>query len=146
MMTARATILMAAVLLVGGATACSDLTGTNARADGVYSLQTYNGSGLPYTYNDGQGNTITINSDTYSLNSDLSYQEFASYKINGATQSQSETGTWSQSNNIVTFYPSQSTFSSTLTPYPGTLGNGGTFSGARTLSFDINGTTAIYSE
>ncbi|MDQ6771172.1 MAG: hypothetical protein M3Z54_14440 [Gemmatimonadota bacterium] len=145
-MMARAKVLMTAALLIGGATACSDLTGNTSRADGVYYLQTYNNTPLPYTYRDANNNTITIQSDTYSLNSDGSYTEFATYLINNATQSQTESGTWSQSGSVVTFYPSQSTFGGTLTPYTGNLGNSSSFSGARTLSFNISGTTAIYSQ
>ena len=145
-MMARAKVLMAAALLVGGATACSDLTGTTARADGVYFLQTVNGTLLPYQYIDSQtGNTVIVNSDTYSLNSDGTYSEFASYKVNGATQSQTESGTWSQSNSVVTFFPTQSSTGNT-TSYQATISNSNVFGGTRTLTISINQTTAIYSE
>lgn len=142
----RAKVLMAAALLVGGATACSDLTGTSARADGVYFLQTVNGTTLPYSYVDSQtGNTVIVQSDTYSLNSDGGYTEFASYRVNGLTQSQTESGSWSQSNSVVTLFPTQSSTGNTSS-YQGTIGNSNVFGGARTLTISINGTTGIYSE
>jgi len=141
---------MAAALLVGTATACSDLTGANARADGVYYLQTVNGTSVPYSYIDSQtGNTVTVQSDVYSLNSDATYSELATYRVsNGSqttTQSQTESGTWTQSSSIVTFTPSLSS-TNNFSLYQGSIGNSGSFGGARTLSITINGTTAIYSE
>jgi hypothetical protein len=141
---------MAAALLVGTATACSDLTGANARADGVYYLQTVNGTSVPYSYIDSQtGNTVTVQSDVYSLNSDGTYSELATYRVsNGSqttTQSQTESGTWTQSSSIVTFTPSLSS-TNNFSLYQGSIGNNGSFGGARTLSITINGTTAIYSE
>lgn len=143
-MLARAKALMAAALLVGAASACSDNTGVNARADGVYSLQTVNGTQVPYSYVDNLGNNITIQSDTYVLNSDFTYTEQRIERINGSTQSQSEVGSWSQSNNVVTFTPNQSDIS--LSIYQGTIDNSGIFGGTRTLTISINGVTGIYSE
>jgi len=141
----RAKVLMAAALLVGGATACSDLTGTTARADGFYSLQTLDGNTLPYSYVDNNSNNITIQSDTYTLNSDGTYNESASYRINGSTQSQTESGTWTQSNNIVTFNVFQSSTNNSGS-YQGTIGNSNSFGGRRILTIIVNQTTAIYSE
>jgi hypothetical protein len=142
-MLARTRVLLAAALLVGGASACSDVTGVT-RADGVYLLQTVNGIQVPFTTQDNAGNTIELDSDTYSLNTNFSYSEQRIERINGGTQSQTETGNWSQSGSLVTFTPLQSDIS--LTGYQGTVTNNGAFSGARSLTISINGNTAIYSE
>jgi hypothetical protein len=141
----RSKILMAAGLLLIGAAACSDLTGINARADGVYSLQTVNGTFLPFTTTDSFGNQTTVQSDTYSINSDGTYSELGSFKINGNQGSQSESGTWTQSSNVVQFNPTQSSINN-FTLYQGVLGSSGSFGGARTLTISINGVTGAYSE
>ena len=147
---ARLKVLMTAALLVGGAAACSDLTGTTARADGVYFLQRVNGNPVPYSYVDNNtGNTLTVMSDDYSLNSDGSYSDQQLYTEYTGTQtlnrSYTELGTWSQSNNVVSFYPSQSS-TNNLTRYQGTIGNSNGLGGARTLSINFSGTTWFYSE
>jgi hypothetical protein len=142
-MLARTRVLVAAALLVGGASACSDITGVT-RADGVYFLQTVNGTSVPFTTQDNAGNQITLESDTYSLNTDFTYSEQRIERINGATQSQTELGNWSQSGSLVSFTPTQSDIS--LSTYQGTVTNNGVFSGARSLTISINGNTAIYSE
>jgi hypothetical protein len=142
-MLARTRVLLAAALLVGGASACSDVTGVT-RADGVYFLQSVNGFQVPFTTPDGAGGTIELDSDTYSLNTDMSYSEQRIERINGATQSQTEAGIWSQSGSLVTFTPTRSDIS--LSIYQGTVENNGVFSGARSLTISINGNTAIYSE
>jgi hypothetical protein len=153
-MKASAKVLMCAALLVGTATACSDLTGVNARADGVYYLQTVssaNGtSTVPYTYVDQTtGNRVTVQSDVYSLNSDGTYSELATYRVfNGTTttnQSQNESGNWTQSTNVVTFTPRVSS-TNNFALYQGSIGSSSSFGGVRTLSITINGTTALYSE
>ena len=143
---ARLKVLMAMALLVGGATACSDLTGTTARADGVYFLQSVNGNGVPYSYADNTtGHTLTVMSDTYSVNSDGTYSDQQIYTDNGANSSYTESGTWTQSNNVVSFYPSQSS-TGNLTLYQGTISNTNLSGGARTLSISFTGTTWFYSE
>jgi hypothetical protein len=143
-MMARARVLLAAALLVGGATACSDLTGNNVNAEGTYSIQTVNGIQVPYSYQDNSGNTILLLSDDYSLNNDGSYQEFRTWRTNGLAQSGLEDGFWSQSNGVVDFTPQTSDFS--LQPYQATVRNSSQFNGSRTLTISINGTTAIYSD
>lgn len=143
-MLARAKALMAAALLVGAASACSDTTGVNARADGIYSLQTVNGTQVPYSYVDNSGNNITIQSDTYVLNSNFTYSEQRAEIVNNQVVGQSESGSWSQSNNVVTFTPSQSDIS--LQIYQGTIQNSGIFGGTRTLTISVNGVTGVYSE
>jgi hypothetical protein len=141
----RSTVLMAAGLLLISAAACSDLTGVNAPAAGFYSLQTVNGTFLPFTTTDNLGNQTTVQSDTYSINSDGTYNELGSFRINGNQGSQSESGTWSQSNSIVQFNPTQSS-NNNFTSYQGVLGNSSSFGGARTLTISINGITGVYSE
>jgi hypothetical protein len=137
---------MTAALLVGGAAACSDLTGTTARADGVYFLQSVNGNPVPYSYvNNTTGHTLTVMSDDYSLNSNGTYSDQQIYTDNGANSSYTESGTWTQSNNVVSFYPSQSS-TGNLSVYSGTLANSNVFGGARTMSIDFSGTIWLYSE
>jgi len=144
-MFSRVRLLFAAALVLGGTAACADLTGMNARADGTFYLQTVNGNRVPYSYTDNSGNSVTVQGDTYALNSNGTYTEQATYRINNGTASQSESGNWSQSNNVVTFSPLQSSISD-FAVYQGTLSNSGVFGGSRALSITINGTTAIYSE
>jgi hypothetical protein len=143
-MMARMRVLLAAALLVGGATACSDLTGNNVSAEGAFALETVNGTQVPYTYNDTNGNSIFLQSDFYSLNNDGSYTEFRAWRENGLAQSGTEDGEWSQSSNVVYFTPVTSDFS--LQPYQATVRNSSDFGGSRTLTISINGTTAIYSD
>ena len=143
---ARLKVLIAAALLVGGAIACSDVTGANARADGVYQLQTINGNSIPYAYVDNTtGHTLTVNSDIYSLNSDGSYSDQQLYMDNGLNRSYTESGSWSQNNNVVSFFPSQSS-TGNLSTYQGTLNNSNVFGGTRTMSINFSGTVWLYSE
>ena len=143
---ARLKVLMTAALLVGGAAACSDLTGTTARADGVYFLQSVNGNPVPYSYvNNTTGHTLTVMSDDYSLNSNGTYSDQQLYTDNGLNSSYTEAGSWTQRNNVVSFYPSQSS-TGNLSVYSGTLANSNVFGGARTMSIDFSGTIWLYSE
>ena len=144
-MMARRTILMAAALLVGGVTACSDLTGANGRADGTYYLQAVNNSNIPFSYVDNTtGHTLTVQSDQYLVNSDGTYSDQQSYTDNGSQRSYTESGNWSQNGTVVTFNP---TFSSTgnLTSYQATISTGGTFGGTKTMSINFSGTVWYYS-
>jgi hypothetical protein len=136
---------MAAALLIGGATACSDVTGTN-RADGVYHLQAIGNTNLPASYTDSNtGRVFTAISDQLSVNSDGTYNDSQAYRDGNFSGTYTETGNWSQSGNVVTFNP---TFSSAsyYNPYSATLGSGGTFSGARSLSVNLGGSIWYYSE
>ena len=145
-MKARRTVLMAAALLVGGVTACSDLTGANSRADGVYYLQAVNNNGLPFSYVDNStGHTLTVFSDQYVLSSDGTYSDQQSYTDNGAQRSYTESGNWSQSGTIVNFTPFFSSTNNT-TAYQGTIGNSGSYSGTKTLSVNFSGTVWYYTE
>jgi hypothetical protein len=143
-MIARAKALVAAALLLGGAVACSDLTGNNVSAEGQFFLMTVDGTQVPYSYTDANGNNIVLQSDTYVLNTDGTYNDTQVARVNGSTQSLQEFGTWSQSGNTVFFRPTQSDFDTT--PYQATVRNSSQFGGDRTLSISINGTTAIYSD
>src|ERR1700682_6194322 len=79
-MMTRRTVLMAAALLIGGATACSDLTGTN-RADGVYYLQAIANTNLPASYTDSNtGRVFTAISDQLAVNSDGTYNDQQVYR------------------------------------------------------------------
>lgn len=148
-MMTRAKILVAAALLVGSASACSDLSGNNVQADGVYSLRTVsdvNGtSTVPYTYTQ-NGHTIYVQSDIFVLSSNGTYSEQQNYTDNGFQQpSANETGSWSQSGNVVYFTPDLGSDFGT-TPYQGTVRNSGSFNGTRTLTISISGITAVYSD
>jgi hypothetical protein len=144
-MMANAKALLAAALLIGGAVACSDVTGNNVDAQGSFFLQTVNGTRVPYSYVDqSSGATITVISDQYVLNGNGTYNDLQSSQSNGVSQSGTEFGTWTQSNNTVFFQPSQSDFS--LQPYQATVQNNGQFGGNRTLTISLNGSTAIYSD
>ena len=143
---ARRTVLMAAALLVGGVTACSDVTGANARADGVYYLQSVNNTTIPFTYTDqSTGHSLTVTNDIYSVNSDGTYSDQQLYTDNGQNRSYTEAGTWTQGNNVVTFYPSQSS-TGNLTTYTAAVANSSSFGGAKTLQINFSGTTWFYSE
>jgi hypothetical protein len=136
---------MAAALLVGGVTACSDLTGANARADGVYYLQAVGNTNLPASYVD--ANTLrafTVTSDQYVLNSDGTFNDLQIYTDNGQ-HSYTESGTWSQSSNLVTFHPTYSS-ANYYTDYTGTLASSSSFGGARSMSINFNGQVWYYSE
>jgi hypothetical protein len=144
----RSKVFIAAGLIVASAAACSDLTGANVNAEGAYSLQTVsNSSGtshVPYQFTDSNGNTISVLGDTYSLNNDGTYNELQLLQFNGASQSKSEFGDWSQSGNVVSFTPIQSDIS--LTPYQATVRSSSTFGGSRTLTITSSTSTAVYSD
>jgi hypothetical protein len=149
-MMTRTKVLLAAALLVGSASACSDLNGNNVAADGSYSLvRVSNSSGstnVPYSYTDqNSGHTITVQSDNFVLLSDGSYQEHQVYQDNGFQAVANETGSWSQSGNTVFFSPDPGGDFGGQS-YQGTIQNNGSFGGSRTLTISINGTTAIYSD
>jgi hypothetical protein len=144
-MMSRRTVLMAAALLIGGVTACSDLTG-NSRADGVYYLQAVNNNSLPFSYVDnGTGHTLTVLSDQYVLNTDGTYSDQQSYTDNGAQRSYTESGNWSQSGTLVTFTPLFSSTGNTTT-YQATIANSGSYGGTKTMSVNFSGTVWYYSE
>jgi len=144
-MMSRRTVLMAAALLVAGATACSDVTGAN-RADGVYYLQAIGNTNLPAQYQDSNsGRIFTAISDQLAVNSDGTYNDQQVYRDGSFQGTYTESGNWSQSGNVVTFNP---TFSSAnyYNPYSAQLDNGGSFNGAKSLSVNLGGSIWYYSE
>ena len=139
------TVLLAAALLVGGATACSDVTGAN-RADGAYFLQAIGNTNLPAQYQDSNtGRVFTALSDQLALNSDGTYNDQQVYRDGNFQGTYTESGNWSQSGNVVTFNP---TFSSAnyYNQYSGTLGSRSGYGGARSLSVNLGGSIWYYSE
>ncbi len=147
MMTA-AKVLMAAALLVGSATACSDVSGNNVVADGSYFLvrvsDSRSSTNVPYDYVDpNTSHRIHVESDQFLLTSDGRYSEQQLYTDNGFSTQANETGSWSQSGNTVFFNPNPGgDFGDQA--YQGTVRNDRGFGGSRTLTISINGTTAVY--
>lgn len=146
----RAKVLLAAALLVGSASACSDLSGNNVAADGSFFLMSVNDgsgpTGLPYVYTDqSSGHTIQIQSDNFVLTSDGRYSERQLYLDNGLSRQANETGNWSQTGNVISFSPDLGgDFGDN--PYQGTIRNDNGFGGSRTLTISISGFTEIYSD
>jgi hypothetical protein len=144
-----AKVLLAAALLVGSASACSDVNGNNVQADGLYSLRRVSdntgSTNVPYSFTDGSGHTIFLQSDTFVLSSNGRYTEQENYTDNGFQNSLNESGSWSQSSNTIFFTPDQNSDFGT-TPYQGSVRNDGSFGGSRTLTISINGSTAIYTD
>jgi hypothetical protein len=137
---------LAAVLTLAAFAACTDSTAPSTQdASGNYSLQTVNANGLPYTYNSGS-TTITIQSDTYTLNRDGTYSEtineIVSDGYNDSRTSDQEAGNWAQNGNAVLFAPSYST-QGNHTQYTGSLSGGGSFS-STSLTFSYNGVVWVY--
>ncbi|MGI8402440.1 MAG: hypothetical protein ACR2NS_12680 [Gemmatimonadaceae bacterium] len=149
-MMTRAKVLLAAALLVGSATACSDVSGNNVVAEGSYFLTRVTGANgstnVPYSYVDpNTGHTIQVQSDQFLLTSDGRYSEQQLYGDNGFSTQANETGSWSQSGNTVFFSPNPGgDFGGQ--PYQGTVRNDRGFGGSRTLTISISGTTAIYTD
>lgn len=143
----RAKVLLAAALLIGGASACSDINGNNVAADGSYFLSEVNGQrGLPYTYTDqSSGHTIQIDSDRFLLTSDGRYSETQAYRDNNVGRQANETGNWSQSSNVIYFTPDLGGDFGDI-PYQATVRNDNSFGGSRTLTISISGFTQIYSD
>jgi len=82
--------------LVALAACNNDSTSPNGSVTGTYSLQTVNGSSLPYTFSDGS----VLVSDRLSLNSNGTYVDIATFS-NSTTST--EQGLWSINNNLITF-------------------------------------------
>jgi hypothetical protein len=82
--------------LVALAACNNDSTSPNGSVTGTYSLQTVNGSSLPFTFSDGS----VLVSDRLSLNSNGTYVDIATFS-NSTTST--EQGLWSINNNLITF-------------------------------------------
>lgn len=141
---------LVAALTVGALAACTDSTSPlNQSAVGTYVLQTVNGNPLPYTFTQ-SGSQVSIQGDTYTLYNDYTYTENTDETVYNGYQTssvrESEAGRWSQSNNAVTFTPTQSTFGN-YTPYTASLtGGGGLLGGGASLTISINGTVSVYAK
>lgn len=140
--------LLTATLAVMGLAACSDVSGPNTQsAVGNYALQTVNGNRLPYTFGQ-NGTTVSVQSDTYTLNGDYTYTEYTNETVSNGFQNsnvtRTEYGQWSQNNNAVAFSPTQSSDGS-YASYTGSLsGGGGILGGGADLTIAINGTVSVY--
>ncbi len=137
---------LAAVVALAAFAACSDSTSPSTQlAGGSYSLQSVNGSNLPYSYSSGSS-TLTIQNDSYNLSNNGTYSETINETIsNGYSStpaSDAEAGTWSQNGNAVVFAPNYST-QSNYTQYTGSLSTGGTFSHS-SLTFSYSGVVWVY--
>lgn len=137
---------LAAIAVLTVAAACTDNTApTTQITGGSYSLQTVNGTAVPYSYSSG-ANTVTIQRDVYTLNNDGTYNEsinetnYNGYTTNSANDA--EAGTWSQNGNAVVFAPSYST-QANYNQYTGSLTGGSTFSHS-SLTFSYNGVVWVY--
>lgn len=148
-MRVHALKLLAATLATFGLAACSDISGPNTQsATGTYVLQTVNGNRLPYTFNQ-NGTIVSVQSDTYALNSDYTYSEYTNETVSNGFQNsgvtRTEYGNWSQNNNAVAFSPISSSNGS-YASYTGSLSSGGgILGGGADLTISINGTVSIYS-
>ncbi len=137
---------LAAIAVLTVAAACTDNTAPPTQiTGGSYSLQTVNGTAVPYSYSSG-ANTVTIQRDVYTLNNDGTYNEsinetnYNGYTTNSANDA--EAGTWSQNGNAVVFAPSYST-QGNYNQYTGSLIGSSTFSHS-SLTFSYNGVVWVY--
>ncbi len=102
--------LLAAVALVAGLAACSDMTGPSGSVSGRYVLRTVNGAYLPFGI--GQDNTgayVDVIADTLWLNASGTYEDRVTFRnsYNDGTASfdqQIEDGTWNATNGAIQFY------------------------------------------
>jgi hypothetical protein len=127
---------IALLLSVIALAACNnDSTSPNGSVVGSYSLRTINGTNLPYTFSDGS----VLVSDQLTLNSNGTYVDIATFSNAG---SNSEQGTWSVNNNLISFNDQTDGISyqgsvsgSVLTE---SFSNGGNFNGAVTEVYQRN--------
>lgn len=143
----RALPAIVALTALATLAACTDNTSPNGNqlAGGTYALQTINNSPLPYSYSFSSG-TVSIQSDTYTLNTNGTYSEQINELVsnNNGTSSATDTesGTWSQSGNSVFFSPITST-QGNYSAYTASFTNGSTFNHS-SLSFSYNGVVWVY--
>ncbi|MDQ2890954.1 MAG: hypothetical protein M3R65_10470 [Gemmatimonadota bacterium] len=143
----RTVRVLATAAALATVAACSDTTSPyGASVGGSYSLQTVNGNNLPYTYTSG-GQTVSIQSDIYTLNNDGTYNETISELVStggGYTQtSDAEAGTWNQNGTAAVFTPTYST-QNNYGQYTGSINTASTFSHS-TITFSYNGIVWVYS-
>ena len=114
--------------------ACGSDSGTNpnnAAIDGTYTLQTVNGSPLPFTIQSG-ANSLTLTKDVLTVGSNGSWTESIDYTetFNGQTSSGTDAdgGSWTRAGSSVTFYSnvtSGNAYTGTFSNDMLTLGAGG---------------------
>ena len=135
MMHVRSLATLGVALALAGTAACTDNSGPNGTVTGgLYALTSVNGTAMPYSFVDqNSGGTTTLQSDVYTINGNGTYSEVINESVSsgyGASPTtDNESGTWAQSGNTVTFQPTYSSFSGTLTPYSATIGTSGAFGG-----------------
>ena len=137
---------LAAVAALAVFAACSDTTSPyGTSVGGSYSLQSVNGTTLPYTYTSG-GTTISIQNDIYTLNNNGSYSETISETIsNGSSYSpasDAESGTWYANGSAIVFTPTYST-QNNYAQYTGSLSSASTFNHS-SITFSYNGVVWVY--
>jgi hypothetical protein len=87
----------------------ADVSGTYGLT-GVKTLGTLHGggSGMPVTFTDGGGSSLTFNSGSLTLNGDHSYSLSVDATFKGSAVAMTDEGTWSLAGNSITFSPSGS--------------------------------------
>jgi hypothetical protein len=87
--------------LVVAIMACSnDSTSPSGSVAGTYTLQTINGTALPYTFSSPNG-SVVLESDVLTLFSNGTYTDVPQYSPSQG--SSTENGTWSNNNGSITF-------------------------------------------
>lgn len=131
----RSLAALGAALAIIGTAACADNTGPNGSVGGgLYALTSVNGSAMPYSFIDqNSGGTTTLQSDVYTINTNGTYSEVINESVSTgygtSPTTDNESGTWAQNGNTITFQPTYSSFSGSLTPYSATIGTSGAFGG-----------------
>lgn len=143
----RSLAALGVTMAIVSVAACNDTTNPNGfTAGGLYALTSVNNAPLPFTYSSGS-NTITLQSDVYTLNGNGTYSEVIAETINtgysSSPGSDNEAGTWSQNGNVVNFYPTTSTIDPSLTPYAGSMSTSGAY-GNNVIVFNNGSEQEIY--
>jgi hypothetical protein len=135
----RVLLVLASAALLG----CSSDKTAGPTADvavGVYTLQTINGSGLPFNLGTQSGVTYEVLADAYSINADGTYSEQGTLRATQGgtvtTQQEVETGVWQRNGTALTLHPLASSTGSLLA-YSGSL------SGS-SLTITQNGLVGVY--
>lgn len=132
-MHVRSLATLGVALALAGCAACTDNSGPNGNvAGGLYALMSVNGVGMPYSFTDqSTGGTTTLQSDVYTINGNGTYSEVINETTatgyGTAPTTDNESGTWAQNGNTITFQPTYSSYSNTLSAYSASLATGGAF-------------------
>jgi hypothetical protein len=123
-------LVAAATLSVALVSACSDSTGPST-IFGTYTLATINGSALPQVVDSDPttGATLEVTAGTVIVSQDGTFSDRTDFRLTESGQvttgSETATGAWNRSGDVITFTPNDGT-----TPYSMTIGN-------RTLTQDF---------